>query len=87
LRYFSESNPPGLQRITDISGRKVYFHVEFKAGSPINEAGMTSGVGLNKAQPDLCLFGDKEHLTGCEAVLSDRRNILPEIKIILFPER
>jgi len=45
------------------------------------EAGMTSGVRLNKAQPDLCPYGgDKEHLLGCEAVLSDRRNILSENK-------
>jgi hypothetical protein len=52
------------------------------------EAGMTSGVRLNKAQPDLCPYGgDKEHLPGSDAVLSDIRNILPQIKIIRFPER
>jgi hypothetical protein len=52
------------------------------------EAGMTSGARLNKAQPDLFPYGgDKEHLPGCETVLPDRRNILPEIKIIRFPER
>ena len=29
------------------------------------EAGMTSGVRLNKTQPDLCPYGgDKEHLPG-----------------------
>jgi len=49
---------------------------------------MASGVRLNKAQPGLFPYGgDKEYLPGCEAVLSDRRNILPEIKIIRFPER
>jgi len=49
---------------------------------------MTSSLRLNKAQLGLCPYGgDKEHLLGCEAVLSDRRNILPEIKIIRFPER
>jgi hypothetical protein len=42
------------------------------------QAGMTSGVRLNKPQPDLCPYcGDKEHLLGYEAVLSDGRNIFP----------
>jgi hypothetical protein len=51
------------------------------------EAGMMSGVRLNKTQPDLCPYvGDKEHLLGYEAVFSDRKIILPEIKIIRFPE-
>ena len=36
------------------------------------DAGVTSGVRLNEAQPDLCPYGcENELLPGCDAVLSD----------------